>query len=190
MIYPFFWRGASTSFLVVLTILSGCSGSSGPPPETLPINSVALDNNPHCEPVSGSERGVNLYRCDSVAGEVYVTTLKDCSIPEKFTFQATTRQLLVGVMDLKVENQEPVRFSDVKALHSIVSGTMDADPFLMSIFTFHEGTCVTDLVLWRGRGSEKPSSEDTSSFGTITSKLAERLVPRLVFAKDLHSAGN
>jgi hypothetical protein len=140
--------------------------------------------------VSGHDRGIILYQCESAGGPVFVTTLKDCSIPEKFTFQATTRQLLVGVMDLKVENQQPVKFSEVKALHSVVSGTMDADPFLMSIFTFHEDTCVTDLVLWRGRSPEKPSTEDTSTFGNLTSKLAERLVPKLVLAEDLSRARN
>jgi hypothetical protein len=190
MMYPFSLRGASTSFLVVLGLLWGCSGSSSPPPKTLPLDSIALDDNPQCDRVTGHDRGVILYRCESVGGPVYVTTLKDCSIPEKFTFQATTRQLLVGVMDLKVENQQPVQFSDVKALHSVVSGTMDADPFLMSIFTFHESTCITDLVLWRGRKPEKPSAEDTSNFGNLTSKLAERLVPKLVLVEDLARAGN
>jgi hypothetical protein len=188
--YPFLIRGASTSFLAALALLTACSGNAGPPPETLPINSATLSDAPRCEKTKGLGGASNLYTCESGAGPIFVTTLKDCSIPEKFTFQATTRQLLVGVMDLAVETQEPVKFDSTKALHSVVSGTMDADPFLMSIFTFHEGSCLTDLVLWRGRSPSKPSKEDSMQFGDVTSKLAERLVPKLVFVKDPTRAGS
>lgn len=188
--YPFLIRGASTSFFAALAVLTACSGSSGPPPETLPINSATLNDASRCQKTNGVGGASNLYRCESDSGPIFVTTLKDCSIPEKFTFQATTRQLLVGVMDLAVETQEPVKFDSTKALHSVVSGTMDADPFLMSIFTFHEGPCLTDLVLWRGRSASKPSKEDSIQFGDVTSKLAQRLVPKLIFVKDTTRAGS
>lgn len=184
--YPFLIRGASTSFLFALAMLGGCSGSSGPPPQTLPIDQAALTENPHCETVSPDSEKIKLYKCDSEVGTVFVTTLKDCSIPEKFTFQATTRQLLVGVMDLKVDQQDPVQFGSTKALRSVVYGTMDADPFLMSIFTFHEKdkNCITDLALWKGRTVEKPSKDETLHFGNVTQILAGRLVPTLVFPKE------
>jgi hypothetical protein len=116
-----------------------------------------------------------------------VTTVKDCSIPEKFTFQATTRQLLVGVMDLTVMSQSPVAFNSSKALHSVVHGTMDVDPFIMSIYTFHQNDCVTDLVVWKGSSKEKPSTEDTNAFAAVSSSLAQRLVPQLVHAGNLSS---
>ena len=184
--YPFLIRGASTSFLVAMAVLGGCSGSSGPPPQTLPMDSAALTDSPHCEGTPSGSSKIKLYKCDSEVGTVFFTTLKDCSIPEKFTFQATTRQLLVGVMDLKVDQQDPVQFGSTKALRSVVYGTMDADPFLMSIFTFHEKdkNCVTDLALWKGRSAKKPSKDETLHFGKATEILASRLMTTLVFPKE------
>jgi hypothetical protein len=115
---------------------------------------------------------------------VFVTTVKDCSIPEKFTFQATTRQLLVGVVDLTVLTQDPMTFNSLKALHSLVHGTMDVDPFIMSIYTFHQNECVTDLVVWRGSSRDKPSPEDASKFSGVSSSIAQQLVPTLVPIKE------
>jgi hypothetical protein len=111
---------------------------------------------------------------------MFVTTVKDCSIPEKFTFQATTRQLLVGVMDLTVMSQEPETLNSVKTLHSIVHGTMDVDPFIMSIYTFHQNDCITDLVVWKGSSRLKPSPDETTKFSEVSSSLAKNLVATLV----------
>jgi hypothetical protein len=127
-----------------------------------------------------SVHGPNIYQCKSELGPMFVTTVKDCSIPEKFTFQATTRQLLVGVMDLTVISQEPETLNAVKTLHSIVHGTMDVDPFIMSIYTFHQNDCITDLVVWRGAAHGKPSADDTAKFSEVSSSIARNLVATLV----------
>jgi hypothetical protein len=111
---------------------------------------------------------------------MFVTTVKDCSIPEKFTFQATTRQLLVGVMDLTVISQEPETLHSVKTLHSIVHGTMDVDPFIMSIYTFHQNDCITDFVVWRGTSRGKPSADETAKFSGASSSIATNLIATLV----------
>lgn len=208
--YPFLSRGASTSFfgeipktaplrvvqchrapkqraarpalaLLVLCLMTvaGCSSGPSNPPVSVPLPSPELREVANCsrEP---DRYGTNIYRCQSSLGPLFVTTVKDCSIPEKFTFQATTRQLLVGVMDLTVVSQGPVTFHSLKALHSVVHGTMDVDPFLMSIYTFHQNDCVTDLVVWKGSSGQKPSVDDTETFSNESSSLAQRLVPKLV----------
>ena len=182
--YPFLSRGAI--LIVCLTTLAGCSSGPGNPPVSVPLSAPEVREVAKCsrEP---DRYGTNIYKCPSTLGSLFVTTVKDCSIPEKFTFQATTRQLLVGVMDLTVMSQSPVSFNSSKALHSVVHGTMDVDPFIMSIYTFHQNDCVTDLVVWKGSSKEKPSIEDTTAFADVSSSLAQRLVPKLVHAGDLSS---
>jgi hypothetical protein len=129
-----------------------------------------------------------MYRCESDIGPLFVTTVRDCTIPEKFTFQATTRQLLVGVVDLKVILQEPAVFDSLKSLHSLVHGTMDVDPFLMSIFTFHQGACVTDLLVWQGSTRETPSGPESSTFSAVTLNIASQLAATLVQSKEPNRA--
>ena len=187
--YPFLFRGASTSFLALSILLTGCSISDAPPPKTVSIPSSSTLESSHCEK-TGSSGGIALYRCESDVGPLFVTTVKDCSIPEKFTFQATTRQLLVGVVDLSVITQEPAAFDSRKALNSIIHGMMDVDPFIMSIFTFKEKECVTDLVLWKGSGRDKPSHDETERFSSAAATLAQQIVPTLIPAKESSRAGS
>lgn len=215
--YPFLSRGASTSFwgeirksapcrggrftrashpktnrsvvtllILCLATLGGCSSGPANPPVSVPLPSPELREIANCsrEP---NRNGTNIYRCQTSLGPLFVTTVKDCSIPEKFTFQATTRQLLVGVVDLTVMSQDPVTFNSLKALHSVVHGTMDVDPFIMSIYTFHQNDCVTDLVVWKGSSRQKPSMDDAATFATESSSLAKRLVPKLIYPKELSS---
>ena len=183
--YPirFGWMVLSLQLLCLVTIL-GCSSGSGTPPVSVPLPAPEVREIANClrEP---DRHGTNIYRCQSSLGPLFVTTVKDCSIPEKFTFQATTRQLLVGVMDLTVIRQDPVTFHSLKALQSVVHGTMDVDPFIMSIYTFHQIDCVTDLVIWKGSSREKPSADETSTFANESSSLAQRLAPKLVPANDV-----
>ena len=176
--YPVLFRGASTSFLMLLATLTGCSSGSSTPPVSVPLTPPQVAE-VKCDK-QRSSHGPNIYTCQSDLGPMFVTTVKDCSLPEKFTFQATTRQLLVGVMDLTVMSQEPETLNSVKTLHSIVHGPMDVDPFIMSIYTFHQNECITDLVVWKGSTPLKPSSDETAKFSEVSSSLAKNLVATLV----------
>jgi hypothetical protein len=173
---------ALASYILCLTPFGGCSSGPSNPPVSVPLPAPEIKEAANCAKERG-DHGANIYKCPSELGPIFVTTVKDCSIPEKFTFQATTRQLLVGVMDLTVMSQDPVSFNSHKALRSVVHGTMDVDPFIMSIYTFHQNECVTDLVVWRESSRQKPSSEDTDHFTRVSSDIAQRLVPKLIPAK-------
>ena len=177
--YPFFRRWASVSFLLLTAVLPGCSGGSTPPPVSVPLSESGLHELAKCDTLRGSN-SPRIYRCDSDADKVFVTAVKDCSIPEKFTFQATTRQLLVGVMDLTVISQEPALVNSTKTLQSVVHGTMDVDPFIMSIFTFNDRRCVTDLAVWKSSSSSKPSQEEAAKFAEATLTLAQKVAPALL----------
>lgn len=162
--YSVFKHTASISFLSL--VLLACS--SGPAPTTVPLESVALKAD-KCAKISGPLATPVLYRCGDGYETIFVTSLKDCSIPEKFTFQTTTRQLFVGLLGLKVVSQESVSLGDTKALQTVVTGTLDAEPVIMSAFTFRRNKCVTDIVLWRSTSSSEPEGDSVSDF-TVSSK--------------------
>jgi hypothetical protein len=126
-----------------------------------------------------------VYSCSTSSGPIFVSTLKDCSIDEKFTFQATTRQLLVGFVGLKVVAQEPVKLGSTPALQSVVQGALDADPIVMSTFTFRKDSCVTDLVLWRGNPNKDYSEAFIETFARDSKSLADSLIADTLAVEDL-----
>lgn len=117
-----------------------------------------------------------MYRCQTDGEDVFMTSLRDCSSSEKMSFQATTRQLFVGLMGLKVLSQEAVSLGDVKALQSVVRGTVDADPVVMATFTFRKNGCVTDLVIWQGTASDIADEELKSTFSSLSKNVADSLI--------------
>jgi hypothetical protein len=103
--------------------------------------------------------------------------MKDCSISEKSSFQATTRQLLVGLIGAKVARQTSVPVGDTNMLQSVITGTVDADPVILSTFTFRRTNCVTDIILWQ---SSEPGTavaeERLDAFAESSKKLATSLL--------------
>lgn len=176
--YSVLRTGASTSFLASLLFFVGCGGSSslGPPPEALPIESFDLSESAVCTSSEQISSTPPVYRCKTDSGVVFVSNLKDCSVSEKFSFQATTRQLFVGMTGLTVLSQQPVSFGERKALQTLVTGTLDAQPLAVSTFTFREGGCVTDVVMWRAEERPLTSSENSGSFSRLSQSIAEHLV--------------
>lgn len=129
-----------------------------------------------CRRLSGPLATPAVYECQANGLPLFATTLKDCSIPEKFTFQTTTRQLFVGLLGLKVVSQDPVQVGDTRALQTVVTGTLDAEPVLMSAFTFRKQNCVTDIVLWQRASSASFSEESVSTFSRSSSRLTTSLL--------------
>lgn len=169
--YSVFRVTARASF-TAFTLLA-CS--SGPTPTTVPLETVALQHNA-CKRLSGPRATPVVYRCQTDGATVFATTLKDCSIPEKFTFQTTTRQLFVGLLDLKVVSQSPVQFGAMRALQTVATGVLDAEPVLVSTCTFRKHDCVTDIVLWRGADGTHPTTESVTAFTASASHLTSLLL--------------
>ncbi|MFN4896486.1 MAG: hypothetical protein ACK5GN_02325 [Pseudomonadota bacterium] len=171
--YSLFRVTARAVFGFVGCCLTSCS--SGSTPTTVPLESVAVHHEA-CKRLSGPLATPVVYECRSEGGRIFATTLKDCSIPEKFTFQTTTRQLFVGLIGLKVVSQEPVQIGSTRALQTVVSGTLDAEPVLMSAFTFRKRNCVTDIVLWQGSDSTQVATEKIDQFTRSSSQLTFHLL--------------
>jgi hypothetical protein len=169
--YSVFKVTARASFLSCA--LLACS--SQPAPTTVPLESVAVHHQA-CKRLSGPLAAPAVYECQGSDSSLFATTLKDCSIPEKFTFQTTTRQLFVGLLGLRVISQEPVQIGNTKALQTVVTGTLDAESVLMAAFTFRKQNCVTDIVLWRGANSAHISDNSLATFARSTSQLTALLL--------------
>lgn len=182
--YPFLHRCARYSFraqLLLVAVLFGCS--STPPPTSISLGREQLQVH-GCTKLSKHMSTV-VYSCSTSSGPIFVSTLKDCSIDEKFTFQATTRQLLVGFVGLKVVSQEPVKLGSTPALQSVVQGALDADPIVMTTFTFRKDKCVTDLVLWRGNPNKDESESFIATFTRDSKTIADSLIAETIAVEDL-----
>jgi hypothetical protein len=183
--YRFFRDGARCSFLVIAVTYTLLGCSSGPMPVTVPLESTRLAHEA-CRRLESSSAPSVVYRCESDLGPMFVATLKDCSIPEKFSFQATTRQLMVGLVGAKVARQAPVSMGKFNTLQSVVTGTMDAEPVMMSTFTYRNKECVTDIVLWQGVPADSLAQADkVSAFSDSSKRLASALLNENLLVQDV-----
>jgi hypothetical protein len=139
-----------------------------------------------CTKLPASQAPSVVYSCKSDAGQVFVATLKDCSIPEKFSFQATTRQLMVGLVGAKVAHQAPVSMGKFNTLQSVVTGTIDADPVMMSTFTYRAQRCVTDIIVWQAVAADDlQRAEKIELFSESSKKLVTSLANEYLQVQDV-----
>ena len=187
--YSVLRRGASTSFFALAACLAGCGGSgiAGPDPVAIPIPQRSLSDAAECQSVEQIESSPPVYRCQQSNGPVFVATLRDCQVSEKFSFQATTRQLFVGVTGLKVLSQAPVAFGERKALQTMVTGTLDAQPLSVSTFTYREHGCVNDVVVWRSEVGSLVEAGSSQAFAALSQSLAERVLGATMEPHDARS---
>jgi hypothetical protein len=183
--YRFFRDCARCSFLVIATTYTLLGCSSGPMPVTVPLESTRLAHE-DCRRLQESSAPSVVYSCQTDLGPIFVATLKDCSIPEKFSFQATTRQLMVGLVGAKVAHQGPVSMGTFNTLQSVVTGTIDAEPVIMSTFTYRNKDCVTDIVLWQGVSADDLAKADrVNAFSESSKKLASALLNDNLLVQDV-----
>jgi hypothetical protein len=171
-------RTTATRWLLALSLLAACS--SNIEPRTVALESLSVQSD-ICHQLSEKAGRFTtnpmVYSCaEHGADPFFVTTLRDCSVPEKLTFQTTTRQLLVGVLGLKVIMQEPVQLGTLKVLQTVASGSLDAEPVLLSTFTFRRDSCVTDLVLWRPLKAPPLETDNATHFTEAASRLTAKLL--------------
>lgn len=186
--YLFFPRGARYSFLTLVSVsalLCGCSSKKAPVPVKLGSQALDLQS---CKPLSRSGGESLIYGCDAAHGRLFMTSLKDCTTPEKFTFQATTRQLLVGFVGLRVLSQESVTLGEEKALQTVARGTLDAAPVVLSTLTFRKNGCVHDMIFWREVASGESDDEVQAPISGESRKVAESVANETIGTKELSRA--
>lgn len=171
-------HAARTSFAVILLLWTLGCGAATPTTHSVRITPEVLHSSNRCQGFDGGPTVPNsVINCQTDAGPLFATILEDCSIPEKFTFQATTRQLLVGMSDMAIISQTPVTAGAKNQLHSVVKGAIDAAPVLLSFFTSRRNGCVTDLVMWKGIPQGEVAPDVVAQFTEASRRLASILAP-------------
>jgi hypothetical protein len=98
--------------------------------------------------------------------------VRDCGIKEKFTSQATTRQLLVGIANLQILKQEPFEVAPSRpALLTTMRGVLDATPVIVTVVTERISggveQCIIDYVFWRRTTFGAPDDSGLSELETL-----------------------
>jgi hypothetical protein len=93
-------------------------------------------------------------------------------VEEKIAYQATTRQLLIGLGQLQQLNQTPVEIAGSKSLRTIFRGILDADALLVANFTARSEDCIIDLVVWRRTVSSSDTGHVVQAFIEDATSLA------------------
>jgi hypothetical protein len=163
---------------------SGCGGSSAPAPALLALSDETTSKIPECHPMSTHTEAPLVSRCATSSGPLFVTAMRQCGVPDKFSYQATTRQLLVGITGLEFIDQSPVSIDGTKALRSTFRGVLDADTILGATFTQRNGDCITDLIIWRATSSALHSPEQIESFTQAATEVASKVRTDQLLARE------
>lgn len=166
------------------TVIFGCGGSTAPAPALLPLTNEMLSSARGCRHISSEGAELPVSVCETPHGSLFVTAMQQCGVPDKFSYQATTRQLLVGITNLEFVNQTPVPIGDRKVLRSTFRGMIDAEKILGATFTHRSDGCITDLVVWKLAPSPLNAPEEIDIFTRDATELAFKLRP-----DELHSQG-
>ena len=137
------------AILTVFLLLQSCSifrpSTSGS--LALPQPRSGEENPLYLEVLPGSAR---VYRLrDSAGAEMYLTAIRSCAVTkERTSAAATTRQLIVGLENLRILNQQPVRIAQQEVLVSSLQASLEQTPLKIECYTLRRGKCTLDLAAW------------------------------------------
>lgn len=167
---------ASSSLALVLGIC-GCSVFS-----TDSSTSIALE--PLRERGNWQRVQASPYVYQSTESEkTFLTGIRDCSSGKIPSPAVAARQLLVGLKEIRIEEQRPVTLAEFPALHSRIRARLEDQPLdLESVTLTHKG-CVYDFVLWRSAQSSMGAESEAPSAllqGTALSDLLALRISEIV----------
>ncbi|MBX7145006.1 MAG: hypothetical protein K1X79_11180 [Oligoflexia bacterium] len=109
-----------------------------------------------------------LYRLTSTRAPTYLTAIQDCTSKRPNTL-ASTRRLLVGLKQLRIQEQTTHEVKGSSVLVSLIEAELDAQPIKLASLSVGVGNCVRDFILWSSTGS------DPQQLGAITANMLEFL---------------
>ena len=167
--YRVFWKDASHSIIALIVTPLGCSSTH--PPKVSPIELSQLEDI-RCSEVDAQSGEVRLYKCEVEEEEAFVFTIKDCSLPEPLTLSATTRKLIVGMLETTILEQQPTVLSTQPALRSLISGILDATPIVLSVYTVRQNSCIKDFIVWRETDTViSRTGQETAAFKSLSDTI-------------------
>lgn len=170
---------ARYSFIIGFLILVGCSSTPKPSSSALHFNNPS---DVICNEAPSSPREPTVYACTTDKSNalynpiVFVTAISDCSLPEPLTLNASTRKLLVGLVNTTILEQRAVNRGAEKNLLTLASGIMDAEPIVMAAFTRRNGSCIEDVIVWqRSETSIEQKNMQTEDFLRLAHQVYQNL---------------
>jgi hypothetical protein len=170
---------ARYSFITAFLILVGCSSTPKPSSSALHFNKRS---DVTCNEAPFSSREPTVYACTTEKSNasdnpiVFITAISDCSLPEPLTLNASTRKLLVGLVNTTILEQRTVNRGAEKNLLTLVSGIMDAEPIVMATFTHRNRSCIEDVIVWqRSEAPIKQKNMQTEGFLRLAHQVYQNL---------------
>lgn len=170
--------------LLILLVVSGlfltsCSIFRGSSSTSLPLPVLETQSSLSFERITQNS---NLYQLldDQRPIGIFLTSIQDCSFEKPTPSAVTTRQLLVGLTEIKLEKQEKIHFGDMAALRSIITAKLDTNLLRIVCFTVQKESCITDLVLWSTLDGEQRHAAPFEAKLNQFSVLAEEILPAVV----------
>lgn len=78
-----------------------------------------------------------------------MTAIKDCENKKSRSALVSTRQLLVGMKDIKIVSQNEISLNDTHALRTHVRARLENHALDLLTYTVPDQSCLFDFVLWR-----------------------------------------
>lgn len=85
---------------------------------------------------------------DDKFNPAYALLLKECGVGKNASATATTRQLLVGLKDIKILRSENFNYNDERIFYKESTAGLDGHDIMLSSFTLRREKCVFDTVIW------------------------------------------
>lgn len=156
----------------VVLALASCSLFSSPSSTSLHLHEI---DGAGWKEVQSSPYVYEIANGDS--GSTFMTAIKDCDQKKSLTPAVASRQLLVGLKDIRIEIQEQTTVADIPAVRTQVRARLEDQSLDLLTYTVPHDTCVYDFVLWRAPGTDDSSTaallEDDSRFSKILSQHFE-----------------
>ena len=98
--------------------------------------------------------------------------LKIVRFRNPLTLSATTRKLIVWMLETTILEQQPTVLSTQPALRSLISGILDATPIVLSVYTVRQNSCIKDFIVWRETDTViSRTGQETAAFKSLSDTI-------------------
>lgn len=144
----------------VLSCLTSCSG--GKKVSLIPLKEQQLSSVAVTYPSSGAKSFMEIRPASgSTSNRGFVTALRSCGHNEKDSLRGTTRQIFVGLEQVRITHQEAADFPPRTLWHVEADAESEGLPIQVSTYTLKEDRCFVDFVLWVVAPQGKNISSET-----------------------------
>ena len=144
-----------------LTILAGCSSFNTKKVESLSLPAYKLADSlkyqdiewPQNWDIKKIDEDPFIYQIrvaeeDEFFLPAYATALKECKLKKSADSASTTRQLMVGLKNIKILREENFLYADKRVFFKHFAAELDEHSLHLLSFSARENDCVFDTVIW------------------------------------------